>query len=217
MPRTSARLGILAIVCLSAASSQGALVITEAMSSSGNGGTADWFELTNTGPSAVDATGYKMDDSSFAFANAVLLSGVGSIPAGTSALFVETDAPLTDLPTFRTFWGGSALTTLVGSYPSAGLGVGLSSSGDGVVVFDTAGTEITARASFGAATAGSSFIRSDGATAGTFGSVSQLGVAGAFQSVGAPTNIASPGVVAPEPASLAALVMAGLVARRRRA
>src|SRR4051812_36455368 len=48
-----------------AASAHGALVITEVMSSSGTGGTSDWFEVTNTGPAAVDITGYKMDDNSF--------------------------------------------------------------------------------------------------------------------------------------------------------
>jgi hypothetical protein len=36
--------------------------ITEVVSS---GGTSDWFELTNYGPTAVDITGWKVDDSSF--------------------------------------------------------------------------------------------------------------------------------------------------------
>ena len=37
------------------------IVITEVMSSSGSGGTPDWFELTNDGSSAVSLSGWKMD------------------------------------------------------------------------------------------------------------------------------------------------------------
>ena len=55
---------------------------------------ADWFEVTNTGAVPVDITGWKMDDSSNAFATAVALRGVTSIPAGKSA----------DLPRGRRGW-----------------------------------------------------------------------------------------------------------------
>ena len=44
------------------------LRITEVMSNSGTGGTADWFELTNYGTTTVNLLGYKMDDNSFALA-----------------------------------------------------------------------------------------------------------------------------------------------------
>jgi hypothetical protein len=128
--------------------------ITEAMSSSGTGGTADWIELTNTGTSAVDITGWKVDDSSFAYATAVALNGVTNIPAGKSVIFIESAAPTTDIPAFKTFWGTTLDNVEVGSY--TGSGVGLGSSGDGVIVFDAAGTEIN-RVSFGAATTGKSF------------------------------------------------------------
>ncbi len=50
---------------------------------------ADWFEVTNTGAGTVDITGWKMDDNSNAFASAVALRGVTSIPAGKSAVFLE--------------------------------------------------------------------------------------------------------------------------------
>src|SRR5262249_48662010 len=50
---------------------------------------ADWFELTNTGTSAVDLTGWKMDDNSNTVGNAVPLLGVTSLPAGRSAVFFE--------------------------------------------------------------------------------------------------------------------------------
>jgi hypothetical protein len=55
--------------------------------------------------------------------------------------------------TFRTFWGLSS-SVQVGTY--TGTQIGLSSSGDGVIVFDASGTEVW-RVSFGAATAGYSF------------------------------------------------------------
>ena len=50
----------------------------------------DWFEVTNTGASAVTLTGWKMDDNSNAFANAVLLNGVTTIAPGESVIFMET-------------------------------------------------------------------------------------------------------------------------------
>ncbi len=128
--------------------------ITEAMSSSGTGGTADWIELTNTGTSAVDITGWKVDDNSFAYASALALNGITSIPAGKSVIFIESATPTTDIPAFKTFWGATLDNVEVGSY--TGSGIGLSSSGDGVVVFDAAGVEIN-RVSFGAATTGKSF------------------------------------------------------------
>ena len=57
---------------------------------------ADWFELTNDSTSAVDLTGWKMDDSSNSFASAVPLAGVSSLPAGKSAVFFEDTGGLDD-------------------------------------------------------------------------------------------------------------------------
>ena len=208
MLRFVSRLGAIALaVAFTSASARAGLVITEVMSSSGTGGTGDWFELTNTGPGTVDLTGYKMDDNSFNSALSVALTGVPSLAAGATAVFIEgTD---TDVAAFRTFWGGSVATATIGDY--SGAGVGLSSTADGVTLFDSTGTEIPGiRVSFGAATSGSSF----GYHNGVFGGVSQNGVDGAFQSVGTPTNTGSPGV-APEPAALA-LVGVGATALRRR-
>ena len=68
------------------------LRITEVMSSSGTGGTSDWFEVTNYGTSAVDMTGFRMDDNSFSFASSVLLNGVSSVAAGESVVFFENTA-----------------------------------------------------------------------------------------------------------------------------
>jgi hypothetical protein len=213
MLRPIASLSVLAaVVAFTGASSHAALVITEAMS---NGGATDWFELTNAGAADVNITGYKMDDSSYGFATSVALNNVTTIPAGKSAVFLET-ANDTAIDAFKTQWGLSA-GAIVGRYN--GSGVGLSADpGDGIVVFDGAGNEVTDRIAFGVATTGTSFIRAGGGTTGAFGSLSVSGVAGAFTSPGTPTNIGSPGTVAtPEPTTLAALSLVGLLARRRRA
>lgn len=140
-------LGLLLLVCSLSLQSQ--VRITEVMSS---GGTSDWFELTNYGSTAIDITGWKVDDNSFNFATSVLLNGVTSIAPNERVMFCE-NASAAYASTFRTFWG-LAETVQVGTY--TGSGIGLSSSGDGVIVFNASGTEVW-RVSFGAATAGSSF------------------------------------------------------------
>src|SRR6185503_21298459 len=43
---------------------------------------ADWFEVTNIGPSTADITGWKMDDISESPAGAALLNGITSIAPG---------------------------------------------------------------------------------------------------------------------------------------
>jgi len=161
MPSSIACRLLAAAFCLTAATPAFAqlstLRITEAMSQSGTTPTftADWFEVTNYGSSAVDLTGWKMDDGSFNPAVAVALNGVSSIGAGETAVFVETSSPLTVIPDFRNFWGGSAATATIGSY--TGGGVSFSSGGDGIVLFNSGSAEATPRVTFGAATLGSTF------------------------------------------------------------
>ena len=81
------------------------LRITEAMSSSGTGGTVDWFEVTNYGLTLASLSGWTVDDSSFSFANSAVLGGVTSLAAGESAIFLESAAGA-DIASFRAFWGG---------------------------------------------------------------------------------------------------------------
>ena len=123
--------------------------ITEVVSS---GGTSDWFELTNYGTTAVDITGWKMDDGSFSLTSSFVLNGITSIAPNERVIFCE-NANASYATTFRTFWG-LAPSVQVGTY--TGTQIGLSSSGDGVIVFDASGTEVW-RVSFGAATFGTSF------------------------------------------------------------
>ena len=96
--------------------------------SSGNSAVAaDWFELTNSGTSAVDITGWKMDDNSNSFASSVALNGITSIAAGESVIFIEGGAA--QVTAFVNTWFGGVLPAglQIGTY--TGSGIGLSTSG----------------------------------------------------------------------------------------
>ena len=194
--------------------------ITEVMSSSNGGGTPtpDFFEITNYGSSAVTLTGWKMDDNSFAIGSAVALSGITSIGAGETVVFIESAAGAA-VSSFRSFWGGLA-GVQVGYY--SGSGVSLSSGGDGVVLFNSGNTEVT-RVSFGAATSGSTFFWGYDAASGVVdssynGLVSTVGTIGSqvtFQSSG-DTGSLGTAINAPAPGAVALLGVAGLLSGRRR-
>jgi uncharacterized protein YjiK len=153
---------------------------------------ADWWELTNTGVTPVSLTNWKMDDESNAIATAVALEGVATLAPGQSAIFVEGSA--TTAQSFvNTWFGGTAPAGfLIGTY--SGSGVGLSTGGDQVNVFDGAGNHVTGVA-FGSSTTGFSFDNTAalGSASGpvpTISSLSAEGVHGAF-TVGGETG--SPG------------------------
>lgn len=233
--------GVVALLAAIAASRAPAQVttlrITEAMSSSGVGGTADWWEVTNYGGASVDITGWKVDDSSFTFASSVALNGVTSIAPGESVAFIETTTldsgtVATLISSFRTFWGGSGTSAQIGYY--AGSGIGLSSAGDGLVLFNAGGTETTPRVTFGAATTGSSFYYGYDASGApttspnTNAIVSTVGTIDGqvtfLSATSLPQNVGSPGTAVvtavPEPSAIAGLgcglLAATLAARRRR-
>ena len=215
-----------AICCLAspALAQISTLRITEVMSSSGVGGTADWWEVTNYGSSAVDITGWKVDDSSFTSGSSVALNGITSISAGESVAFLETTTldsgtVATLISSFRTFWGGSAASAQIGYY--AGSGVSFSSNGDGIVMFSGTGAETTPRVSFGAATPGASFYygydaAGDPTTSpNTNAIVSTVGTLDgqstfASATISTAQNIGSPGTAVaavPEPSSIALLAI----------
>ncbi len=182
---------------------------------------ADWFELTNTGSTAVDLTGWTMDDNSNSFANSVALHGVATLPAGQSAIFMEDTGGLVDANLelqFLQVWFGSATPParfLMGFY--GGTGVGLSSSGDAVNIFDAAGDRVTGVA-FGTSPSSAPFATFDN-TAGlgsttlplpTISTLSAVGVNGAYisaddQEIGSPLPVVdttAPTIVAtPSPAA----------------
>jgi hypothetical protein len=158
--------------------SQAGLLITEIMPS---GSVQDWFELTNTGSSVVDLAGFKMDDNSFSFSNAVEMQGIGQIAPGESVVFIED----TTTSAFLTSYGTCMSGVRVGTY--SGSGVGLGGSGDGVIVFNAQGAE-QSRQSFGTATAKTSFFYGSNNSTAT---LSLSGTQGALACSN--TDVASPG------------------------
>ena len=173
---------------------------------------ADWFELTNTGASSVDITGWKMDDNSNLFANSVALRGVTSIAAGQSVVFLEGTATGTTDATinanFLSSWFGSNVPAGVTLGNYGGAGVGLSATADAVNIYNAAGTLIS-NVSFGASASNVSFDNSAGLT-GAITQLSVLNTNGAITSfdglqTGSPASIAA----VPEPEQLA-LMLAGL-------
>lgn len=202
-----------------------AVAITEvAPWSSGNNSAvgADWFELTNTGSSAISIAGWKMDDDSANFATAVALSGITSIAAGQSVIFIEGNA--TTANTFKNVWFGSNVPAnfAIGYY--SGSGIGLSTSSDAVTLFNAAGV-IQAKVTFGASDSSSPYQTFDNAAGlnnTAISTLSAVGVNGAFVAANSAVEIGSPGTIAavPEPQGLAMMLaglgVVGAVARRRR-
>ncbi|BAY07756.1 SdiA-regulated domain-containing protein [Calothrix sp. NIES-2098] len=181
------------------------LKITEvAPWSSGNSPlAADWFEVTNTGPSAVNITGWKIDDNSNSFGSAVALNGITNIAAGESVIFIESSDPGV-IQNFKALWfGANAPANLqIGTY--SGSGVGLSTSGDAVNLFDGSGTlqaNVTFSASPGSAPF-STFDNSPGLNNAAISQLSTIGQNGAFVAVNDINEIGSPATIAaPSPAS----------------
>jgi hypothetical protein len=210
---------MIVLLAMLSRSTHAAIIISEVHStgSSNLNYGSDWFELTNTGAAAVDITGWRMDDSSADFNLSALLDGVTSIAAGQSVVFVEDDATAVADMTNSWFGGNVPAGFTAGFYD--GSGIGLSSAGDAVRIFDSVGSTVTF-VTFGSATLGTSFDNSVGISGGAISTLSSVGVNGAFQS---PDNeIGSPGVIAavPEPGSVALLLAvsgtAYLRLRRRR-
>ncbi len=179
---------------------------------------ADWFELTNFGPSAVNIAGWKVDDSSNSFASALALNGVTSIGAGQSVIFLEGSAATT--ATFASNWASGG--TLVGYY--SGSGIGLSTGGDAINIYNAAGT-LQANVAFGTSDAASPYQTFDNAAGLNSTTITQLSVVGVngAHATAAGMEIGSPGSIAavPEPENLAMLLaglgLVGAIARRRRA
>jgi hypothetical protein len=169
-------------------------------SSSNSPVAADWFEVTNTGSTAVDLTGWKMDDNSHSIANAIALNGITSIAPGEAVIFVETANLASAAAAFRSLWFGTnpPRVTQIGSY--SGSGVGLSSSGDEVVLFDGAGNLVTG-VGFGASPTGAfaTFDNHTGAGSSTLplpviSTLSATGINGAFVAPADVNEIGSPGI-----------------------
>lgn len=213
------------LVTIFASISFAQIAITEINSSSD--ATDDWFELTNTGSSAVDITGWGFDDFPENLDNIALLEDITSIAAGESVVFFEFDdesgVALADQATdFRTAWGGLAGVQL-GFHRGSGLG-----RDDGVSIFDASQALVAQEIYFDPAAAPEADLHageSVGATdidsaifdlsSGTF-IAPTLGSLGVFAA--SDGGLGSPGVSVPEPSSIS-MILFGCFAfalRRRR-
>jgi Lamin Tail Domain/PEP-CTERM motif len=192
-----------------------ALLITEvAPWASGNAPlyATDWFELTNTGGSALNIAGWQMDDSSNGTAK-VALTGITSIAAGESVIFTENPNTVAFL---NTWFGASAPAGLqIGNY--TGAGVGLSTAGDAVNIYNSIadGSLLQANVTFLASDALAPYQTFDNAAGLNNTAISTLslaGVNGAFVALNDFNEIGSPGKIAaavPEPETYA-MLLAGL-------
>jgi hypothetical protein len=217
-------LGAIAIFLAAGASMANAAVAITEVAAWGSGNSpyaSDWFELTNTGASAVNVTGWKMDDNSNSFAASIALTGISSIAAGESVIFLESSVNASFLSTWFGAAGKAGLQ--IGNYVNSGGGVGLSTSGDAVNIYNAAGV-LQANVSFGASDSTSpyqTFDNSAGLNNTTISQLSVVGSNGAFVALNDATEIGSPGSIAavPEPANfamlLAGLGLIGVIARRR--
>jgi uncharacterized protein YjiK len=185
----------LTVTSVSGGGSTGTVAVTEASPwSSGNSPYgADWFELTNTGTTTVDLTGWKMDDDSNASGNAVALNGVSMLTPGQSAIFVEGDA--SKVTVFESAWFpvGAAAGFQIGTF--SGSGVGLSTGGDQVNIFDGTGSHVTGIA-FGTSVSGQTFDNSSalGSATAPVPTVSALSIAGTNGAFTVAGETGSPGI-----------------------
>jgi predicted extracellular nuclease len=207
----SIALGVLSLSAFVQANAQVLITEVDASGSSTTTYAADWFELTNYGSTAVDITGWKMDDNSDSFSLAVPLNLAGnSIAAGQSVVFIEStgSTPAATIEAnFKSAWFGSNVPTgfTMGDY--SGSGVGLSTTSDAVNIFNASGTQVTG-VDFNASTNHVTFDNSVAKVTndGVISTLSVAGVNGAFLS---PTGeVGSPGAV-PEPSAYA-LMLGGL-------
>ena len=157
---------------------------------------SDWFEVTNTGTRAIDISGWRMDDTFTTTPSTVALSGIATIPPGTSVIFLE----LARTAEFSDFWFGSNPPPgfQIGTY-SGGSGVGLSTTGDQVNLFDKLGNRVTG-VGFGANLGLRTFDNAAGLGSRTspvpaLTTLSTVGVNGAYLTGG---ETGSPGTIVPD-------------------
>lgn len=213
---------------LASLSAPAALVITEVMSNSGHAGGAgngDWFEIHNTGVSAINLTGWSWDDDS-QIAGTHSFGGVTIVAGGFALVVDENSSLITNWA--ADVWGITPSPTLVLVNNSMTNGFsGLGAPGDGIYIYDSSNS-LQAFVTFGTATGGTSFEWDAGGNSLGLSVVGQNGAYTAFlngDDGGTDTNpalyspgsdIASPGAI-PEPSAalLGALGLLALMRRRR--
>ena len=164
--------------------------ITEVMSSQFPGATvprADWFELINFEPQAVDLSGWRFNDSTGGLADPFVIQGIVIFP-GETIIFVEN----LSAAQFRTWWGAANVPSNVRIFTYAGSQLSFSDQGDTLFLWDNL-SEIVTTAEFGLADPGVTFIMHP--FTGEFGIKSEVGVHGAIRASSSPGDVGSPGVI----------------------
>ena len=198
---------------------QGAIVITEVMTFSSHGGgsnNADWFELTNTGPTLVSIVGWSWDRSSN-LAGTATFGSVTSIEAGTS--LIVTNETVSAESSWISNWGLSGVTVV-------NLGNGAPNflaSGDRLYIYDNTNTQVTS-VTFGAATQGRSFewdiLRNSLGLSVAGENGAYLAISnGQTSGLGPGVDVGSPGFSVPEPSRFLLFAIgttATTIFRRRR-
>jgi Lamin Tail Domain/Abnormal spindle-like microcephaly-assoc'd, ASPM-SPD-2-Hydin len=193
---------ILPALALLTSAAHGELVITEVMASSAHptnvaptpDANGDWWELTNTGSSAVSLNGYSWDDTPNAVTPSISYFPAGiTIQAGESIIILE--EPAENVATWKAAWGLASSVRVInrtqfsttGGEGFSGLGV----NGDEVNLYDAA-DNLVAQVQFGVSTTGKSqaFLR-DGTP--IYGRHSSVGRHGATASGLNPSDVGSPG------------------------
>ena len=117
------------------------LLITE-VHSTGSSQFQDWWELTNFDTRPIQLQGYRFDDDSQSLTQATVITNDVVIEPGESIVLVESTAARPMTPEiFRQWWGPDHLPSSVKILVYAGPGLGLSSSGDAVYLWNAAATE----------------------------------------------------------------------------
>ncbi|MDZ4821698.1 MAG: lamin tail domain-containing protein [Planctomycetota bacterium] len=201
----SAVLSVCVIFGLASSANAAGIFISEVSPwSSGNSFIgSDWFELTNSTGSAIDISGWSMDDGS-ATPGIAPLTGITLVAPGESVVFIEGSDPML-VSDFKTLWFGAnpPVGLQIGLY--SGSGIGLSTSGDGVNIFNGSnGPE--ASVTFGGNSGPMTFDNAAGLNNAAISTLSAIGVNGAFAAVNESTSIGSPGAV-PEPGSILLLIV----------
>ncbi|MEM1331390.1 MAG: hypothetical protein AAGG07_12610 [Planctomycetota bacterium] len=227
-----ALISVAALAAVAGTASAGAPIsfqITEAfVGLSGEDGTSDWFEITNTGANSFDTGILFYDDSSPSLGSAGQLDSF-VLATGESAVFLIDSDPADDvtyttsIEEFLAIWALSAGDINLGLANGGG---GLGQGGDEVNVGINDGGSLDVLATLVTEPGQSGLLQTiEQLTNGTTNN-SVLGLNGAFESnpffndnLGLPNDtailIGSPGVI-PAPASAALLGLGGLAAARRR-
>jgi len=224
----------LAVLGMAAATSHASIIITEAMANSthpGGAGNGDWFEIFNAGAAPVDLTGWSWDDDS-ATAGTHSFPGITLGIGGIALIVDEGDANISGWAvdtwgfTLDGGYSGPGVRTSTGVYVLSsdvmGGFSGLAAGGEAMYIFDQINAQVDTfnTGSQSSPNAGFSFARDNtGADLGR----SIAGENGAFLAVGnggggPGSDVASPGMVVPEPSTFtlfALSCLAGLYARRR--